>query len=84
MAPDAHLCYTRCGCDLLRHVDDRNHLRAGGAQPELRLVDDKDRGTVCQNLTEIVADSPAEVFRLLQLAEARSRVASTRMNKQSK
>ena len=52
--------------------------------PELKLVDEKDKGTVCQNLTEIAAHSPEEVFRLLQMAGTRSHISATRMNKQSK
>jgi hypothetical protein len=47
-------------------------------------VDEKDKGTVCQNLTEVAAHSPEEVFRLLQLASTRSHISATRMNKQSK
>ncbi len=51
---------------------------------ELKLVDDKDRGTICQNLTEVPVDSPAEVLKLLQMANARSHISATRMNKMSK
>ncbi len=59
-------------------------LGTPGAVPELKLVDEKDKGTVCQNLTEVTASSPDDVFRLLQAADSRSRTTATRMNKLSK
>jgi hypothetical protein len=51
---------------------------------ELKLVDDKLRGTVCQNLTEVMVREPSEVMRLLEEANTRCHIAATRLNKQSK
>jgi hypothetical protein len=69
----------------------RSEAASAGAGPstpmgatELKIVDDKDSGVVCQNLTEVHVHNCDEVMDLLQRAEARSRVTATRMNKQSK
>lgn len=51
---------------------------------ELKIIDDKARGTVCQNLTEVPVKDPTEVLRLLEEANTRCHITATRLNKQSK
>jgi kinesin family protein 11 len=49
----------------------------------LGLVDDAERGSVCQGLTEVEITDSASILRVLADAEARCRYAETKLNKLS-
>lgn len=49
----------------------------------LKLVDDRENGVVCQNLTEVEVCDVHHVMELLEEAQERSHVSATKLNKQS-
>eukprot|EP00042_Codosiga_hollandica_P044395 m.436557 g.436557 ORF g.436557 m.436557 type:complete len:1199 (-) comp56774_c0_seq1:270-3866(-) len=53
------------------------------SKPRLQLVDDNDRGTICQGLTEVEISDSATLLKVLTEAEARCHYTETKLNKMS-